>query len=336
MLILRLFIITLCASFLPVAKASTQSCAGKAGVDYAQFEGTVQNLRQQYRSGRFSQLDETLYCLTKSPERFQSGKSGASAVYWMFRREMPGPGVNPDESNHLQKWKHEKPQSMFVRFGELRLQYATSWNARGSDVASKVTKENWQRFNEGLAKAEQAVLAAPDEIKSTPITQNLLIAILLDRPESKTSPRTAFEEGVRRWPDYYDFYELMLTRLVPRWGGSWDAVDAFIVEWSKRLAKTEGDSMYARLYLSMITAGVDPWDTRLNWPRMKSSLEELVGKYPDPVFKNLAASFACRYADGPQFQASLQRITPQQLDRSIWLDGTNPEICARMAAARRL
>jgi len=93
-----------------IAPAAAQQCARMAAVDYARHDGTVQHLRQLYRARQFSQLDETLSCLTRSPERFQSGKSGASAVYWLFRREMPAPGVNPSVSSHLLKWKQERPQ----------------------------------------------------------------------------------------------------------------------------------------------------------------------------------------------------------------------------------
>lgn len=148
---------------------------------------------------------------------------------------------------------------MFVRFAELRLRYAMAWNARGADVAGNVPTEGWRLFNEGLAQTEQAILAAPAELKDSPILQNLHLAVVQDISESKTSPRAVFEEGVRRWPDYYDFYEVALTRLVPKWGGSWDAVDAFIAHWSKGLAKTSdallplifriGESVFERFNL---------------------------------------------------------------------------------------
>jgi hypothetical protein len=65
---------------------------------------------------------------------------------------------------------------MFVRFAELRLRYAMAWNARGADVAGNVPTEGWRLFNEGLAQTEQAILAAPAELKDSPILQNLHLA----------------------------------------------------------------------------------------------------------------------------------------------------------------
>jgi hypothetical protein len=65
-------------------------------------------------------------------------------------------------------------------------------------------------------------------MRNSPIFQNLLLAVVLDMPKSRVKPLAVFEEGVRRWPEYYDFYEVSLTRLGPMWGGSWDAVDQFM------------------------------------------------------------------------------------------------------------
>ncbi len=70
--------------------------------------------------------------------------------------------------------------------------------------------------------------------------------------------RGYFEEGVRRWPEYYDFYEVYVSRLVPKWGGSWGAVDQFISSWSVKRLSSEGDSMYARLYTNLISAELRP------------------------------------------------------------------------------
>jgi Domain of unknown function (DUF4034) len=333
--LLALHIATLSVTCLLSAQVNAQQCAKVEAINYASHDKTVQNLRQIYQSSRFSQLDEILFCLIRSPERFQSGKSGASAVYWLFRREMPAPGLSPSALSHLLKWKKEKPQSAFVRFAELRLQYATAWNMRGSNVARDVPTEAWRMFNDALAKTEQAILTAPTELRDNPILHNLHLAVVQDMSESKMSPRAVFDEGVRRWPGYYDFYEVALTRLVPRWGGSWEDVDAFIIHWSKQLAAKEGDSMYARLYISVISAGAHPDETRISWPRMKSSLEELVGRYPDTTFKNIAASYACRYLDVTYLKVKLQQIGADQIEPSVWVRGTDPENCIRFAESAR-
>ncbi len=328
---IRLLVTVAGLLFVTGASAAAVDCARMAVLDYASHDGTVENLRRLFRAGQFAQLDEALDCLHQSPRRFTSGRTGASAVYWLFRREMPAPGTTPEASNAMLAWKKQRPQSMFVRFGELRVQYGTAWNARGSDLARNVPEEGWRLFHEALGQVEQAILALPSQMRNSPIFQNLLLAVVLDMPKSRVKPLAVFEEGVRRWPEYYDFYEVSLTRLGPMWGGSWEAVDQFIAHWSKHLSKTEGDSMYARLYLSVIAAGARVRDTRISWPRLRASLDDLVSRYPDPVHKNLAASYACGFQDVAYLKVALQRIRPEELAPASWLQGTDPESCMRLA-----
>jgi len=312
------------------ARAADLRCAPMQAVDYSSHDNTVQRLRQLYQAGNFAQLDEALSCLLRSPERFRSGKPGASAVYWMFRRQMPGPGTDPSEALHVRRWKQAMPQSMFAQFAELRLQYAMAWNARGSDYARDTPREGMRLFSEGMRSTEQAVLKAPAALKNTPIWQNLLLAVVLDAPERQTNPRTVFEEGVARWPEYYDFYEVALSRLVPKWGGSWDVVDEFIAYWGVRLKATEGDSLYARLYTGVIAGGANLQETKIVWPRMRSSLEDLVSRYPDVAHRNLAASYACAYQDAAYFKAALQRLRADEINPAAWLRGIDPETCKRL------
>ena len=138
---------------------SQRDCASQA-VDLASFDRTVQQLRQLYREERFDSLEENPSCLLDAKTRFQSGKSGAAAVYWVFRRQMPAPGVAAEERARVQKWKAERPKSVFARFAELRLQYALAWNARGSGYAGTVPDTGWTAFANGLHATEQALRAA--------------------------------------------------------------------------------------------------------------------------------------------------------------------------------
>jgi hypothetical protein len=275
----------------------------------------------------FGPLDENLSCLLDSKARFQSGKSGAAAVYWVFRRQMPAPGVAAEERARVQKWKTERPKSVFARFAELRLQYALAWNARGSGFAGSVPDTGWTTFAEGLRATEQALQGANEDVRNTPIWQNLLFATLLDASQRRADADELFDEGVRRWPDYFDFHEVALSRLVPKWGGSWEAVDGFITHWSEQLKAAEGDSLYARFYASIIAGGARPGATRMDWTRMKASLDDLIQRYPAAENKNLAASFACGFRDADYLKRAMERIPDAELARSYWLSGTDPESC---------
>src|SRR5258708_15822896 len=144
-----------------------------------------------------------------------------------------------------------------------------------------------------LREAEQVLLDAPQQLKDTPLWHNLLLAISLDTNTVQSDPQATFESAAKAWPDYYDFYDLMLSRLVPIWGGSWEKVDSFVDYWARQRVEREGTSLYARLYINLGGQRVTPDETSLDWNRMKQSFVDLIARYPDPVFKNLYASYAC-------------------------------------------
>ncbi len=311
----------------PAAETQT-SCAHFRVVDYLDHDQTVTGLIELYRAEKFAELDRTLNCLIRSSERFQSGRIGASAVYWMFRRQLSSTGAGPADSSRVKKWLREEPQSIFAEFAQFRLRYSMAWNARGSSFASNVSDAGWVGFAHGLLEAEKGLLEASQELKNTPIWHNLLLAIASDTTGTRSSREAIFEEGVRRWPEYYDFYEVYVSRLVPKWGGSWGAVDQFISSWSVKRLSSEGDSMYARLYTNLVISGSDPSLLEIDWPRMRNSLDELVRRYPDSYHTNLAASWACGHNDEQYFQSSMGRIGEDELKPSAWLRGTSPDSCA--------
>lgn len=313
----------------PIAK-SMLNCSQRSSINYDSFDKTVNLLRQKYQAGEFSELEDSLNCLLENPKKFRSGRLGSSAAYWMFRRQLPAPGVNPDERKRVLEWLTQHPNSIFAELAELRLMYALAWNKRGSAYVNTTPEENLQSFIEQMKKTEQALLHASKQLRQTALWHNLYLAVILDLPKSTIEKKQALTDATKRWPDYYDFYELTLTRLVPKWGGSWELVDSFIKEQSTIYKKNEGDTLYARLYASMVLSGVNPFDTKIEWPRMKTSLEELIIHYPDPLHKNLAASFACVYNDLNYLQLSLNRLIPMEIIASAWIGGADPISCKRV------
>lgn len=290
----------------------------------------VRDLRVLYMAQQFAELDARLACLMRDPKRFRSGKTGSSAVYGMFRRHILARGVHPQEVATLNRtWREQVPDSIFAEFAEHRLRYAMAWRSRGTSAAHDVTAAGWKDFRQWLVDTEHGLLQARKELRQTPLWHNLMLATVLDMSDGRAKAAVVFEEAVKQWPAHYDFYEVALTRLVPRWGGSWGQVDAFIDRWSDRRRSSEGHSLYARLYASVVADGASPHETRLDWPRMKRGLDDLIARYPDPVHKNLAASFACAYDDRAYLEASLRRIAPHESRPAVWIEGTDPVTCAR-------
>lgn len=291
------------------------------------FDSTVQALRTLYQTEQFEALEKALDQLAHSKDQFISGKTKASAAYWAFRRQMPGPGTQPNEIERIKRWREKIPGSPYSVLAESRYWYGMAWNARGTGYANSVDETAWAVFRESLQRAEAVLLEGPTALQDSPIWYQLLLTIAQDSHDLRSNPDQVLEAAIRKWPRYFDFYELRLTRLLPRWGGSWEDVDKFITRAATPLAKSEGDSLYARLYVSLQAQGIPTKETTARWGRLKPSFRDLVTRYPDPIFKNLYASYACLVKDKKELSAALQKIGPNELIPSVWLRDAPYENC---------
>lgn len=299
---------------------------------WSTFDDAFQRVAFLYNTEQFAALETALKNASSSQKTFVEGDSPAAAAYWAFRRMIPAPGAVELHEARATRWRNAVPKSAFVTFLRARIAYAGAWNVRGSGSAGSVSAESWDLFHLRLGEAEQILLDAPEELKGSPLWHNLFLAIILDNPKSTSKPDGVLEQAAKRWPRYFELYELRLTRLVPKWGGSWHRVEAFIDEWSRRLAVSEGTSLYARLYISVRNQGVTPEQTAMDWGRMKTSLEDLTRRYPSPNFKNLRASYACYARDKDAFRNALAQLGPRDIEPESWLSGHSYEACMRWAA----
>ena len=295
-------------------------------IEWNDYDKTLSNLSEEYAKNKFIAVEMTLECLATSEATFTSGKVGATAVYWFYRNEIPAPGANELTKQKIEKWKETIDNSPYAHFAELRMMYSQAWNERGSKYASETPEDQFTRFKEKLLLAEAAILADKNQLKETAMAYNLLMAVTLDTNGTATSPQQTFLTGVTNWPNYYDFYEVYLSRLVPKWGGSWEMVDAFITHWSDKLAEQEGKSMYARLYYNVHKLNrLQPQETKIDWKKMKPSLIALTTKYPAKKHFEISASYACFFAD---YEFYKQLFSEHKIaDSDAWLGNSTVEIC---------
>lgn len=308
--------------------APRQECNLLPAAESTSFWGTVYGLQDLYQRRAFNELDQSLSCLVSADKLFSTGQSGSSAAYWFFRIQMPGPGVERDESQRVEAWKINSPTSIFSEFAALRLSYADAWRFRGSAYAKHVSSEQFSEFTAKLSETVASLERASPALRQTTLWDNLMLAAVQDGFSDRERTRVVFEAAVAKWPRHFDFYEVALSRLVPRWGGSWDEVEATVGEWSKRIESTEGESMYARLYVGVLTAhGTNPHETSIDRKRMIESLDELLSRYPAPKFAAFAASLACFSEDKKAFEIAMQKLDVAANEPAYWIRGTDLNYC---------
>ena len=290
------------------------------------FENIARRILALYGEEQFATLDRELDEMIRKDEALTTGASATTAAYRAFRIRLAAPGVAPAELDRIKRWQAAIPGSPHALFAESRYWYANAWNQRGTDFAPGVKNEAWSAFRDDLRRAQSLLLESP-KAASSPLAQNLQLAISQDLEGTKVDPDDVVKSSVAKWPHYYDFFTVRLTRLVPRWGGSAEAVEDFISAWSTRQAKLEGDSLYARLQIFVDQEGLLPASRTLNWPRLKASFRELVERYPDPRFRNLLASYSCRVRDAEEYRRVLASLRPEEIIPTVWLRESSYQSC---------
>lgn len=295
-------------------------------VVWSDYDKTLELVKDAYHAKEYQSVEDALSCLSESTSEFPSGKPGSVAVYWFFRGEMHAPGADEEDKLRIEEWRKTVPDSKFAGFADLRFSYSQAWNARGTRFANDTKEDQFKRFKKQLLETETLILSKENTLKDTPISYNLLMAVTLDTNGTQSSAMEVFDYGVAKWPNYYDFYEVFLTRLVPKWGGSWNSVDEFINFWAKSLVQTEENTMYARLYYNVHKHNrIDPRSTLVDWTKLKPSLVNLYTRFPTVEYLTVASSYACLYAD-PRFYNSV--INKTDLSTSeYWLGEMSKEAC---------
>lgn len=237
----------------------------------------------------------------------------------------------------VQQLEKRYPKSDILALAEAEYWRKYAWHARGAGVASTVTPEGLKLFKQRLQRAEQVLNDTKAYASDLPGWYELMIEIEfeLDRPQ-KTILNT-FREAVQRYKYYYPDYFTMLFYLLPKWYGSWQAVDNF-ANWSVKYTKPQlGDTMYVRtywyVYEKMWKSRSFFSKTKVSWKKMKASFQTVVKRYPKSYWDlNNYAKFACLAGDGETF-LSLRKKMGGHVMKLAW-DRLPIELCEERFAGQ--
>lgn len=125
--------------------------------------------------------------------------------------------------NIIKESRDIDPWLLHIVEGESELDAA--WKARGSGLASSVTKEGWKGFREHLTRAHANFLEAWQLHPEYPEAAAQMITVIMGGyAESDETERLWFERAIQAQIDYVPAYENYIHALKPLWGGSHEAM----------------------------------------------------------------------------------------------------------------
>lgn len=292
-----------------------------------------EHLRSYGMYGQFDQLERSLRKLADSKEYFMTRRLKGSAVYLALNEFADAQRTlgNTPKGQILAKWKKAVPDSEFVLLAEAMVLYGQAWEARGDGYSSTVSAQGREIFDQKMGAAEQMLLAAPPRLKETAAWNSLLLRIALEGRSVQSKWPDVLQAALERWPTYIGFYETTVWHIGPRWGGSWEAVEAFIEQATRRVAASEGRSYYARLY-SVFGDVLVTESPRLDWAKLKPALDDWIEREPTPYALNRYATFACFARDKEAYRAHMEKVAAEEIYAAPWLQGYTYESCSLWAS----
>lgn len=231
----------------------------------------------------------------------------------------------------IEELKKVFPDKPFIALAEVRYWTNYAWDARGNGYGSTVTRDGWRLFHERLENAEKVLIDSKPYASSFPLWYDDMVNVQSALDRSDEERYKTFLEGAKKYKTYYPLYFTMENYLLPKWGGSWEALDSF-VKWSVENTKDiDGTSMYARLYWSAYQGLRSEEklfkDTRATWPKMKKGFEDLMARHPKSKWNlNNFAKFACVAGDKKTF-LSLRRKIGKDVINDAWPEGASLDLC---------
>ncbi|MCC6489667.1 MAG: right-handed parallel beta-helix repeat-containing protein, partial [Candidatus Hydrogenedentes bacterium] len=249
----------------------------------------------------------------------------------------------------IDAWKAAYPDSLTWRMVLCKAYQQRAWGYRGSGYSYTVTEEGWKGYHDYLDRAwkvleecskiepkdpeyfqvrAELVMEAPPSSESSTTTLTGVIVRTLFSSLFSDPEKTPFVKGVAFEPLYYPLYYERTRALLPRWGGSREAMLAFAEKSADDTAKLAGDTLYA-----VIATKVKAWESNENflaygfsWPRIQKGYDRILQDFPDSWWRlSWYCWLACVYEDNA-VAATLFKKIGDNWDIEVW--DTEPRFTA--------
>lgn len=326
----------LAAALLSLACIATKAAGAPAEDTVADFRPRA---AEAFRWGDFAELQrlqhEAMARRDRSAEGVTASDCFSAGLGGVFNGEADKtPPYFEQVERQTRRWVDDNPQSTLAHALYVRALYARALNYRGSGYTSMLTEQARRDFDKQITRAVDH-LAAHSTLMfrdSTTHVYALMVGRSVGWPQAQLHAIAL--DGLAKGGRDDAIYEELLVSLLPKWGGSPEAIDAWVREAVERTRATRGTELYAVLYRFVADELAGGLFTRsaANWPKFKQAYGELVAKYPDPIHLNRYARVACIAQDKATSAELLAKIgDAPRLSAWAWgSDGVrNHESCKR-------
>jgi hypothetical protein len=290
---------------------------------------TAAKVRNDFRLGRFAELERQVAQIRKDRPRDREGRSYLSIFY--EGTEMRGETAEEWEAD---RQRHEAWLAAFPKSAAAHASFANywreyAWYARGGGYAAGVTEANFELYRERARKAREIVTQAYALEEKDPYLCLVDVGLAIDLGDTKEQVEAIVRRSLSIDPDYVSTLAEVGRYYLPRWHGEPGELEA----WAERAAELTKERWGDAVYTLVVMKATDYHavtvfkDFKFSWPRVRSGFTDLRKRSPDSL---LYAEFCIRLAgfngDRPTAQlgfATLDRVRggpgdPRSYIERIW------------------
>ena len=282
------------------------------------------DVAKAFQSEDFATLDRMAEQFRVQDSRLTDGASKLSIFYPAFETMMQNRWGEKDFVAAVEKkfsaWIKASPGITTPSVAYARWLVGYGWAARGTGFASTVSEQQWESFRLNIQKAEDAL----ERVQAIKSSDAGWYWVMLKVAVAQGWPAEPFvglaSEAMQHFPNETVILLNIETRLMPKWGGSLKALDAFIHKATEASREKWGEAMYALLYEDLKGQYMigERWaepaelftTTAAEWPRMKQGFIDLVIRYPVPENYKIFAFMACYAGDKETAQELMEKAFP--------------------------
>jgi tetratricopeptide (TPR) repeat protein len=198
---------------------------GSQKEDFGYPTQTIDRLavRQALLARSYDALDRFLTAYGDSVQRDYRVEYQLFDAYGAFGVAMPT--LEP----RLNEWLRLRPKSVAALLARASFYRASGWSARGTALARETTSEQFQRMNSFFQRAINDLTEAHRLDPKSIVAYRLMIDMTSSRSRIRLS-REMLDKALQIQPNSFLLRVSHMHNLLPRWGGSYDAMEEFADE----------------------------------------------------------------------------------------------------------
>jgi rhomboid protease GluP len=288
--------------------------------------------QRYFHEGDYQALEDMMRASLSELNDLPDGESSLAAQFGALSTMLYyGNSSLEDMLGKTADWRRAVADPLMAELVEAMIFQQWAWTARGGGTSGEVTGQGWYHFTRRSEMAAAALRSIESSAASMPVWHDLSMDVALDLSDDTSKIRVIFDRGIERFPGYLPLHSSMLRALMPRWQGSYEEVDLFIQEITRRGDNDQDLALYARLYWNYFVLEQDDCnifvDAKATWTNLDLGFAELIERHPGSDYLlNAYAVMACQIRDREKY-AELREQVGRRLSRSAWSDKYSLDSC---------